>query len=147
MLPVRWGSARTTACRQIRTRTETPTELLVSGSVKASLPRGSRHMWERSCQVSNHGTCSWDHLSQWPFKAWGHGTQLGWNIGDARSPARQWPLKNMLSRIILYSSLRAFLRVCLFLCLTTAYTALKATSKYFSLYFIPTENFLVRNKH
>lgn len=49
MLPAPCGSARTTACRQILTGTETPTELLGSGSVKGSLTQGPRQMWEGSC--------------------------------------------------------------------------------------------------
>ena len=59
------------------TRTGTPTELLGSGSVKASLAPGPTQSWERPCQVSDHGTWCWDHLSRWPFKAWGHETKLG----------------------------------------------------------------------
>lgn len=112
MLPALCGSARTTACRQIQPGTETPTELLGWGSVKGSLTQGRWQMWEGSCPFSDHGTCGGVHLSQWPFKAWVHGTKVGWNMElPVHHPGCS--MRNMQSRIIiLCSSFQPFLGVC-----------------------------------
>lgn len=84
-------------------------QLLGFGNVKASSSQGARQIWAKSCQVSDHGTWGWDHLLQWPLKTWGQGTKLGWDTGDASSPARQQPLTNMLSRIIQFPHSSPFL--------------------------------------
>lgn len=132
--------------------TETPAELLGSGRVKGSLTQGPRQMWEGSCPVSDHSTCGWVHLSQWPFKAWGHGTKVGWHMEMPVHHPGSRSLKNMLSRIVtLSSSFQPCLGVCWalvspFLCLMMVYRALNPTSEYFCLYFIPNKSFLVSNK-
>ena len=75
-----------------------------------------------------------------------------WNqIRVEHSPARQWPLKNMLSRIFLCSSFQAFPGACRVLlnpslCLIAAYSVLGVILA--CIYFYPPPKaFLLSNKH